>query len=284
LQLYVVEALLYVSVSDADGVGEASGPASRSAAGIGLDRPGRHRTGATAVAEASPRDAGAQLFTSAALNYAMQRPGQPLALLQAGCTTSGLDPDVARLRAAGCDVLVTLIDDDTAAARDAVASGPDLAGCTLADLRVVPLAPRAFDIVQCTLVERIANAELVLDRLVETLRPGGLLLVRTGDRYSAAGFVDRMLPRLLRSLIWHGQRGSQRYPAVYEPVASGRGMQSYVQRRGLVISQREARSEQAGNLLADRLVARLSMGRLSCAHDALCYVIRKPEPGFARVL
>lgn len=284
MQLNVSEVLLYVSVNGVDGADAASGPADRGATGVSLDRPGRHRSGATAVAEASPRVAGAQLFTSAALNYAMQRPGQPLALLQAGCTTSGPDPDVARLRDAGCDVLVTLIDDDTAAARCAVDADPDLAGCTLADLRVVPLAPRAFDIVQCTLLERIANAELVLDRLVETLRPGGLLLVRTGDRDSAAGFADRMLPRLMRSLIWHGRRGSQRYPAIYEPVASGRGMQSYVQRRGLVISQREARSEQAGNLLADRLVSRLSMGRLTCAHDALCYVIRKPEPGFARVL
>jgi SAM-dependent methyltransferase len=270
-----------VFVTDVDSAGEASGPSGRGAAGVSLDRPGRHRAGATAVADVSAGHGGAQLFTSAVLGYALQRPGHPLALLQAGCTTAGPDPDVAKLRASGCDVAISLIDDDTAAAREAVRSDPDLAACTLADLRVVPLAPRAFDIVHCSLLERIANAELVLDRLVETLRPGGLLLVRTGDRESAAGFLDRTLPQPLRSLIWHGRR--QHYPAVYEPLASGRGIQSYAQRRGLVISQREARSEAAGQL-ACRLAARLSLGRFSCAHDALFYVIRKPEPTFARVL
>ncbi len=268
-------------VTGVDG-GGASTPG-RGAAGVSLDRPGRHRAGATAVADASTVDTGAQLFTSAALGYAMQRPGHTLAVLQAGCTTAGPDPDIGKLRALGCEVAVSLIDDDTAAAQDAVRSDPDLATCTLTDLRGVSLAPRTFDIVHCTLLERIANAELVLDRLVETLRPGGLLLVRTGDRDSAAGYLDRKLPRALRSVMWHGRHPSWRYPAVYEPLASGRGIQSYAQRRGLVISQREARSQPAGQL-AGRLVARLSFGRLTCAHDALCYVIRKPEPGFARVL
>lgn len=283
LRLYVIEVLLYVFVSGEDSDTGASTP-SRSAAGVGLDRPGRHRAGATAVADASAEDAGALLFTSAALGYARQRPGHSLALLQAGCTTAGPDPDVARLRAAGCEVAVSMIDDDTAAAREAVRSDPGLAGCTLADLRVVPLAPRAYDVVHCTLLDRIANAELVLDRLVETLRPGGLLLLRTGDRNSAAGYLDRILPRPLRLVVWHGRRPGLRYPAVYEPLASGRGIQSYAQRRGLVISQREPRSQPAAPLLAARLAAGLSMGRLTSAHDSLCYVIRKPEPGFARVL
>jgi SAM-dependent methyltransferase len=292
LQLYVAEVLLYVFVNDVDGVGGEKAPAAHSATGVSLDRPGRHRAGATAVADASAGD-GSGLFTLAALGYAVQRPGHSLALLQAGCTTAGDDPDLLKLRACGCDVTVSLIDDDNTAARDAVTADPGLAGCTLADLRVVPLAPRSFDIVHCTLLERIANAELVLDRLVSTLRPGGLLLVRTGDRDSAAGFLDRVLPRPVRALVARSRRpGRPRlYPAVYEPVASGRGIQSYVQRRGLVISQREARSEAAEAAgpsaqvpLAWRLVSRLSMGRISCAHDELCYVIRKPEPGFARVL
>jgi SAM-dependent methyltransferase len=281
-----------VFVDDVDGAGEGNAPAGHSATGVSLDRPGRHRAGATAVADLSLQD-GTGLFTAAALGYAVQRPGHSLTLLQAGCTTAGGDPDVGKLRASGCEVTVSLIDDDNPATRDAVAADPDLGGCTLADLRVVPLAPRSFDIVHCALLERIANAELVLDRLVETLRPGGLLLVRTGDRDSAAGFLDRVLPRAFRALAARGHRpGRARpYPAVYEPVASGRGIQSYVQRRGLVISQREARSQAAGGPgppgqlpWAWRLVSRLSMGRLSCAHDELCYVIRKPEPGFARVL
>lgn len=206
------------------------GPGGSGATGVSLERPGRHRAGARAVAAARSEPA-RELLTMVAL-----------------------------------------------------------ASCTLADLRVVALTPRSSDIVQCTLLERIANAELVLDRLVETLRPGGLLLLRSGDRDSAACSLDRVLPRALRALMWRGIRPYP-YPAVYERLVSGRGIQSYAQRRGLVISQRKESSSLAGPgrqrpglLLACQVVERLSLGRLSCGHDELRYVIRKPQPGFARAL
>jgi len=243
----------------------------------------------------TPRDDGgdAPLFTRAALEYAAHRPGQPLALLQAGCSTAGDDPDVARLRATGCQVAVSLVDDDSLTARAAVMARPGLASCALGDLRTTPLPPRSFDIVHCALLlQRISNAELVLDRFVEALKPGGLLLLSTGDRDCAAGFLDRALPRSLRTVIWRRQRRGEPgpYPAVYEHLVSVRGIQSYVLRRGLVIGPRQtvnllaARRRPRGLLLACRLVARLSGGRLTSAHDELRYVIRKPESGFARVL
>jgi SAM-dependent methyltransferase len=235
----------------------------------------------------------ARLFTQAALGYAAHRSGQPLALLQAGCATAGDDPDTGRLRRAGCDVAVSLIDDDNPAVRATVAAHRELGACTLGDLRMAPLVPRSVDIVHCArLLERISHAELVLDRLVEALKPGGLLLLQTGDRDCAAGFLDRVLPRPLRGLIWRSQKPGEPgpYPAVYERLASERGIESFVLRRGLVIAQRQALSVLAGRgraaplLLARRIVARLSRGRLTSAHDELRYVIRKPEDPFARVL
>jgi SAM-dependent methyltransferase len=238
-------------------------------------------------------DRTAPLFTKAALDYAAQRHGQSLVLLQAGCTTADGDPDLGRLRACGHEVSVSLLDDDQAAARAAVAAQPELDACTLCDPRMAPLVPRSFDIVHCALLlQRISHAELVLDRLVETLKPGGLLLLQTGDRDCAAGFLDRMLPRPVRRLIWRSHRPGAPgpYPAVYERLASGRGIQSYVTRRGLVIAQRQelnllaGRRRPLGLRLATRLVARLSRGRLTAAHDELRYIIRKPENGFARVL
>jgi SAM-dependent methyltransferase len=274
----------------------------------GPDRAGRHRAGAqrgaAAATEARPSaspaarpvdvdSSDAPLFTRAVLDYAAHRAGQPLMMLQAGCATAGGDPDAARLRAAGCQVAVSLVDDDSLTARAAVAARPELASCVLGDLRTTPLPPRSFDVVHCALLlERINNAELVLDRIVESLKPGGLLLLSTADRECAAGFLDRRLPGSLRATIWRRQRPGEPgpYPAVYEYLVSGRGIQSYVLRRGLVIARREAPNLQAdlrrprGLLLARRLVARLSAGRLTSAHDELRYVIRKPESGFARVL
>jgi SAM-dependent methyltransferase len=232
------------------------------------------------------------LFTRAVRAYSTHRPGQPLTLLQAGCATAGDDLDVAELRRAGCDIAVSLIDDDNAMARATVTTDPGLMSCTLCDLRVAPLVPRTFDVVHCALLERIGHAELVLDRLVETLKPGGLLLLQTGDRDCAAGFLDRVLPRPLRAPVWRRLRpvAPGPYPAVYERLVSERGIQSYVLRRGLVIAERQEvsllpdRRRALGLSLACRVLARLSRGRLTAAHDQLRYVIRKPESGFARVL
>jgi SAM-dependent methyltransferase len=233
-----------------------------------------------------------RLFTQAVLDYAAHRPGQPIALLQAGCATAGDDPDTGRLRAAGCDVAVSLFDDDNRAVRATVVAHQELRVCTLGDLRMAPLVPRSVDIVHCArLLERISHAELVLDRLVEALKPNGLLLLQTGDRDCAAGFLDRSLPRPLRALIWRSQNPGEPgpYPAVYERLVSQRGIESYALRRGLVIAHRQALSPLAGGgrggpLLAGRIVSRLSRGRLTSARDELRYVIRKPEDPFARVL
>jgi hypothetical protein len=186
-----------------------------------------------------------------------------------------------------------LIDDDTAAARAAAAGRPDLGACTLCDPRMAPLVPRSVDIVHCALLlERISHAELVLDRLVETLRPGGLLLLQTIDRDCAVGFLDRVLPRPLRALIWRSLRpgGPGPYPAVYERLVSERGIQSYVLRRGLVIAQRQTLGLLPGRRrplwlrAVSGLVVGLSRGRLTSDHDELRYIIRKPEDQFARVL
>ena len=248
----------------------------------------RHGAGGTAL-----RERAAEPFTRAVLDYAAQRPGQTVVLLQVGCTTAGDELDAARLHMPGCDVAVTLIDDDTAAARAAVAGRPDLGACTLGDLRMAPLVPRSVDVVHCALLlERISHAELVLDRLVDALRPGGLLLLQTTDRDCAVGFLDRVLPRPLRALIWRSLRpgGSGPYPAVYERLVSERGIQSYVLRRGLVIAQRQTLSLLPGRRrppwlrAVSGLVAGLSRGRLTSDHDELRYVIRKPEDQFARVL
>jgi len=214
-------------------------------------------------------------------------------VLQVGATTAGDDLDASLLHMAGCDAVVTQVDDDSAAARAALAERPELARCKLSDLRMAPLVPRSVDIVHCALLlERISNAELVLDRLVETLRPGGLLLLQIGDRDCTTGFLDRVLPRPLRALIWHSLRPGQPgpYRAVYERLVSERGIQSYVLRRGLVIAQRQTLSLLPGRRrplwlgAVSGLVTALSRGRLCSTHDELRYVIRKPEDRFARVL
>ena len=179
--------------------------------------------------------------------------------------------------------------------RAAQGSHPGLARCTLGDLRTVPLPQRSFDIVQATLLlERIEHAELVLDRLVGALKPGGLLCLQVRDRDSAAGFLGpgpaRLGPADDLARAPPGPPGP--HPAVYERVASVRGVQSYALMRGLVIAEQQPLGGLAGGLhaaprgylAAQKLVAALSRGRLTAAHEELLYVMRKPENRFARIL
>ena len=232
-------------------------------------------------------------FTKFALEYADQHRDRPVTILQAGCATAGPELDLSALPAAGHQVLVSYIDDDSKAARTTVASNPELASAVLGEMRSVPVLPRSYDIVQCSmLLNRISHAELVLDRLVGALRPGGLLLLRTADRDTAAGFLDRRLPGILRSLAWKAGKPGQAGPfaAVYEPIASAHGIQAFLLRHGLVVAHRQSRNAVAtagrpiGVLAARKLVSWLSLGRLDCSHDELYYVVRKPEDPFARVL
>ena len=236
----------------------------------------------------------ADLFARYTRDYVSGREGQQITVLQAGCTTAGGDLGIGTLRAAGADVAVSLIDDDQPATRAALSTDESMAGCVRGDLRTLPLPPRSHDIVLCALLlQRIHNAELVLDRLVATLRPGGLLLLRFSDRDSAAGFLDRVMPAAARRAVWRMRRPGQPgpYEAVYERLSSARGIQAYALMRELVIAERRAlgglaggMAEPYGLLAGQKLIAWLSRGRLSAAHEELLYVLRKPEDRFARVL
>jgi len=251
---------------------------------------------AVPVADSAPaRDpSDADLFARYTRDYISGREGQQITVLQAGCTTAGGDLGIGTLRAAGADVAVSLIDDDQPATRTALSTDESMAGCVHGDLRTLPLPPRSHDIVLCALLlQRIQNAELVLDRLVATLRPGGLLLLRFSDRDSAAGFLDRVLPAAARRAVWRKRRPGQPgpYEAVYERLSSARGIQAYALMRELVIAERRAlgglaggMAEPYGLLAGQKLIAWLSRGRLTAAHEELLYVLRKPEDRFARVL
>lgn len=145
------------------------------------------------------------------------------------------------------------------------------------------------------LLERIEHAELVLDRLLTGLRPGGLLLVRMRDRASAYGACDRLTPSRLRRLMWPrfapaGTVGP--LPVVYEQIASREGMHSFCLVRGLMVT--EDISAASGPALrgplgklaraACSVVEALSRGSRPASHDEITLVIRKPQSHFARLI
>ncbi|MEW9529036.1 methyltransferase domain-containing protein [Microbispora sp. NPDC049125] len=216
--------------------------------------------------------------------------GRRLDILIAGCGRGGtLDTGRYEPRMIG-------VDEDLPALRAHTGAREDLESSYLGDLRLVPIPPRSFDVVYVAfLLERIQHAELVLDRLVAGLRPGGLLLLKMRDARSAYGFCDRVTPGWLRRALWKtltpaGSVGP--LPAVYEPLTSREGIQAYCLMRGLMIAEDysavsgPARRGPHGALVAMvcRTVAALSRGRLNGTEDEITMVIRRPQNHFARLI
>jgi SAM-dependent methyltransferase len=269
------------------------------AAEVPAQRPGRRPPGGHAE-----RLAPSELVAARIWSYADQHPGHRIEVLEAGCGRRSDDLGVRRAHAGGLDVHLSGVDDDAPLTQAVAARRTDLDTVTLGDLRTVPLRPRSFDIVHCDrLLERIPCAELVLDRLVNALKPGGLLVLRMADRDCASGFIDRKLPGPARRLVWRwlhpGRPGP--YPAVYDVVVSRHGIHWFTLMRGLAVVERRALAvgavgaegaegaEGAGQrrrrfAAVCGLVAWLSRGHITAGHDELLMVIKKPENRFARVL
>jgi SAM-dependent methyltransferase len=245
--------------------------------------PGSHRTAT-------------RFFAEPVRDYVLQRLGNPISVLQAGCLAPLRELALDELAEGGFDVSVTAVDSDHPLARrvlrDTESAYDDV---ITGDLRTVPVPQRAYDVVYCALLlERVKHVELVLDRLTSALKPGGLLLVRTADRYSAAAFLDRMMPGLARKAVWSRFRPGipGPFPAVYEKAVSEDGIAAYALMRGLVIAARGSEltrpGQPAGLSSSVRVtcaaISRLSGGHFDNGHDELLYVIRKPLDQFARVV
>jgi SAM-dependent methyltransferase len=240
-------------------------------------------------------------FAQPVHDYVYQSPGRPITVLRAGCVTPLGELGLDSLCQDGFEISVATVDvDHSRKPRTDYSFEPrpefEIRGeVTIGDLRAIPLPPRSFDVVHCSLLlDRISHTQLVLDRFAAALRPGGLLLLRIRDRDCAAAVLDRRLPGFVRRALWArlypGQPGP--FPAVYEPTASGRGIAAYMLMRGLVITQRKTartlpyQPERLVRVLSITrgLIAWLSRGRVTDAHDEMLFVIRKPEDRFARVV
>ncbi len=241
-----------------------------------------------------------ELFARPVRDCAHRNAGRPVRVLRAGLGASPEELGLSQLRDRGYEITVVTVDQ---AAPGAPAPAP-AGDVRLGDLRAVPIPPRSFDIVHCALLlDRIRHVELVLDRFIAALRPGGYLMLRIRDRDCAIGLLDRRLPRPARRLLQARLAADDAlatgriaprtlFPAVYERACSDTGIQEYARMRGLVITQRETtRTWPDGPdrlsrtvAAAGRLIARLTRGRLTDAHDEVLYVIRKPEDHFARVV
>jgi hypothetical protein len=233
-------------------------------------------------------------------DYVLRELGRPISVLQAGCLGPLRELGIGSLEEGGFQVSVTLLDDDTPLARQVLADVASAYDDVLTgDPRTAPIPQRAFDIVYCTgLLERVKHVEVVLDRLVAGLRPGGLLMIRMGDRATASALLDRWLPPPARRAMWNSLHPDVPgpFPAIYEKSVCERGIYSYALLRGLVVAQHAAKRSAEARAQANEtrlsssvrtacgIISWVTRGRFGADHDELLYVIRKPQDRFARVV
>ncbi|MDN3352518.1 class I SAM-dependent methyltransferase [Actinomadura sp. DC4] len=221
------------------------------------------------------------LFPARVQEYARERPLQRLSILDAGCGWA----EEIELDSVEC--VITGVDDDLPALCEHTRIRRDLDTWQLGDLRTVPMPPRVYDVVRALhLIERIPHAELVLDRFVAALKPGGLMVVRFRDRETAFGYLDRSLPHWPRHLLWHHEQAP---PAVYDRIVSMEGMRWYCMMRGLVIAEEYTSRDTMTGFgrfmgVVVRALSLLSRNRLTSAYSEVTLVIRKPENRFARII
>lgn len=240
--------------------------------------------------------AASRFFADPMRDYVLQCLGRPVSLLQAGCLAPLHELGIGELTEGGFDISVTAVDADLPLARQVLHdTQSEYDDVITGDLRTVPIPQRAYDVVYCArFLERIQHVELVLDRLTSALKPGGLLLIRTGDRYSAAALLDRTLPGPVRKAVWARFRPDVPgpFPPVYDKTVSEDGIASYALMRGLVIAARGSELTRPGYpaglsssvRITCAAIDRLTRSRYADSHDELLFVIRKPLDRFARVV
>jgi SAM-dependent methyltransferase len=211
----------------------------------------------------------------------------PLAVLEAGCGQKwGLD-------LGGMDLHITGVDLDEESMRIRRDNEGDLDEAIVGDLRTVDLGDRRFDLVYSSFVlEHVSGAERVLDRFVEWLNPGGVIVLRIPDRETVFGFIANHTPFWLHVAYWKyilrqgnaGKPGHGPFPTFYDAVVSRRGIHRFCQSRGLRIG-----AEYGSNYYLKRLgrmgplvhlvlkgIGAASFGRLSADHNNLLFVLEKP--------
>ena len=168
----------------------------------------------------------------------------------------------------------------------------DLDEAIVADLRIVDLGTRKFDVIYNAFVlEHVENAALVLENFSRWLNPGGLVILKLPDRDSVFGFLTNLTPFWFH-VIYHkyvlgrensGKPGFGPYPTHYDKIVSRKGIREFCDTHRFTIKEERGLGsyviESGMRALLIRSIAitvgTLSLGKLPWRHNNLTYVLEK---------
>lgn len=211
-------------------------------------------------------------------------------VLEAGCGQQW------PIRMPGLKLHVTGVDADAEAMELRKSRQGDLDVAIVGDLRSVQLPTAAFDVAYCSFVlEHVAGAALVLDRLRAAVREGGRIVIRVPDRQSVYGATVRLTPHWMHVLFkkyaeGYAQAGSPGHPpyrTVYDEVVSIAGLREFAAVRRMTVLEEYGTNMAVEHLgrfrpvaeKAMRAIAAVSRGRLTATHQNICVVLQVEKDG-----
>jgi SAM-dependent methyltransferase len=210
----------------------------------------------------------------------------PLHILEAGCG------QFWPLDLKGIQFTLTGVDIDNGALQLRRTQYNDLSEMIIGDLRSVELEKNGYDVIYNSYVlEHIDGAERVLEKFANSLKPGGILILRIPDRNCVHGFVTRVTPFWFHMFYAKyiarnrdaGKTGFGPYPTFYDPIVSRAGIQEYCRSNQFIIKEEYGHRCDLGSqgitgflqYMFVRTVSLLSLGKLAWEYSDLTYILEK---------
>lgn len=171
---------------------------------------------------------------------------------------------------------------------------PDLDEAVVGDLQTYDLGHSRFDAVICwNVLEHVADPVRVIQKFVDALKPGGVMILAMPHVASVKGLVTKYTPQWFHDWVWEhlfgAGPGHEAFPTVLSRSLRPAALTRFARDRDLSVEflaeyeawpQKRIRSKlrlqgQAFAALA-RLVRILSMGTVTIASTDMIIVIRKP--------
>jgi SAM-dependent methyltransferase len=211
-----------------------------------------------------------------------------IAILEAGCGQRWF------VKLEGKKFVLTGVDVDKDALEIRRRVYDDLDEAIHGDLRTVEFQQCRFDAVYSSFVlEHIAGAEDVLRRMVEWLKPGGIIIIEIPDPNSVKGLITRLTPHWFHVLYYRfvlgiktaGHPGHGPYRTYFDPVISRRGIREFCDRKGLRVEAEYGYQPYGPTGTAMRklvgfttkVINLLSLGTASDRHADLLYILRRTQ-------
>ena len=206
---------------------------------------------------------------------------RPVQVLDAGCGKRLVVPVAGDTYVVGIDI-------------DAAQLRPDLDEALVGDLQTYDLGRDRFDAIICWYVlEHIADPVIVVQKFVDALRPGGVLVVAVPHVASVKGLVTKYTPQRFHDWMWSRVFGAgpqhEAFPTVLSRSLTPKALRRQAAANGLAVEflaefeawpQKRIRRKLRlkGRLFAAlaSLVRFASLGRVTIAFTDMVMVMHKP--------